>query len=105
MRGADVILDNMGASYLARNVAALATEGRLVIIGMQGGTKAELDISALLRKRGAIVATTLRARAGRGEGRDLRGGRRARVAAGRRRLGAGGRDTSCRSTRRARRTR
>ena len=60
--GADVILDNMGATYLARNVAALATEGRLVIIGMQGGTKAELDISALLRKRGAIVATTLRAR-------------------------------------------
>jgi putative PIG3 family NAD(P)H quinone oxidoreductase len=62
--GADVILDNMGASYLARNVAALATEGRLVIIGMQGGTKAELDINALLRKRGAIVATTLRARPG-----------------------------------------
>jgi putative PIG3 family NAD(P)H quinone oxidoreductase len=60
--GADVILDNMGASYLARNVAALATEGRLVIIGMQGGTKAELDINALLRKRGAIVGTTLRAR-------------------------------------------
>jgi putative PIG3 family NAD(P)H quinone oxidoreductase len=60
--GAHVILDNMGASYLSRNVAALATEGRLVIIGMQGGTKAELDISALLRKRGAIVATTLRAR-------------------------------------------
>lgn len=60
--GVDVVLDNMGASYLARNVAALATEGRLVIIGMQGGTKAELDISTLLRKRGAIVATTLRAR-------------------------------------------
>jgi len=61
-RGADVILDNMGAKYLARNLKALATEGRLVIIGMQGGTKAELDISALLRKRGAIIATTLRAR-------------------------------------------
>jgi putative PIG3 family NAD(P)H quinone oxidoreductase len=60
--GADVILDNMGAKYLARNVDALATEGRLVIIGMQGGTRAELDINALLRKRGAIVATTLRAR-------------------------------------------
>jgi putative PIG3 family NAD(P)H quinone oxidoreductase len=60
--GADVILDNMGASYLARNVTALASEGRLVIIGMQGGTKAELDINALLRKRGAIVASTLRAR-------------------------------------------
>ena len=60
--GADVILDNMGASYLGRNVEALATEGRLVIIGMQGGTKGELDISALLRKRGAVVATALRSR-------------------------------------------
>jgi putative PIG3 family NAD(P)H quinone oxidoreductase len=60
--GADVILDNMGASYLGRNVTALATEGRLVVIGMQGGTKGELDINALLRKRGAIVATTLRSR-------------------------------------------
>jgi NADPH:quinone reductase-like Zn-dependent oxidoreductase len=60
--GVDVVLDNMGASYLGRNVAALALEGRLVIIGMQGGTKGELDINALLRKRGAIIATTLRAR-------------------------------------------
>ncbi|WP_296601606.1 NAD(P)H-quinone oxidoreductase [Nocardioides sp.] len=60
--GADVILDNMGAKYLDRNLDALATEGRLVIIGMQGGTKAELDINKLLRKRGAIIATTLRAR-------------------------------------------
>jgi putative PIG3 family NAD(P)H quinone oxidoreductase len=61
-RGADVILDNMGASYLGRNVDALATEGRLVIIGMQGGSKGELDIGKLLRKRGAVIATTLRAR-------------------------------------------
>ncbi len=60
--GADVILDNMGAQYLARNVEALATSGRLVIIGMQGGTKAELDIGALLRKRGAVIATALRSR-------------------------------------------
>ena len=60
--GADVILDNMGASYLARNVDALATEGRLVVIGLQGGTKAELDINALMRKRAAVVGTTLRAR-------------------------------------------
>ena len=60
--GADVILDNMGAAYLGRNVEALATEGRLVIIGMQGGTKGELDISVLLRKRGAVVATALRSR-------------------------------------------
>ena len=60
--GADVILDNMGAKYLARNVDALATEGRLVVIGMQGGTKAELDLGVLLRKRGAVIATSLRAR-------------------------------------------
>jgi putative PIG3 family NAD(P)H quinone oxidoreductase len=60
--GADVILDNMGAKYLGRNVDALATEGRLVIIGMQGGSKGELDINALLRKRGAVIATSLRSR-------------------------------------------
>lgn len=60
--GADVILDNMGAKYLGRNVEALAGEGRLVIIGMQGGTRGELDIATLLRKRGAVVATTLRSR-------------------------------------------
>ena len=60
--GADVILDNMGAKYLGRNVDALATEGRLVVIGMQGGTKGELDLGMLLRKRGAVIATSLRAR-------------------------------------------
>jgi putative PIG3 family NAD(P)H quinone oxidoreductase len=60
--GADVTLDNMGAKYLGRNVAALATGGRLVIIGMQGGTKGELDINALLRKRASVTATSLRAR-------------------------------------------
>ncbi|MGI8524035.1 MAG: NAD(P)H-quinone oxidoreductase [Nocardioides sp.] len=61
-RGADVILDNMGATYLARNVDTLATEGRLVVIGMQGGTRAELDLGVLLRKRGAVIATSLRSR-------------------------------------------
>jgi putative PIG3 family NAD(P)H quinone oxidoreductase len=60
--GVDVILDNMGAKYLARNIAALAPNGRLAIIGLQGGAKAEFDINALLRKRGQIIATTLRAR-------------------------------------------
>ncbi len=60
--GVDVILDNMGAKYLSRNVSALATNGRLVIIGMQGGVKAELDINALMYKRGAIIGTTIRAR-------------------------------------------
>ena len=60
--GADVVLDNMGASYLSRNVDVLATEGRLVVIGMQGGSKGEIDLGALLRKRAAVVATALRAR-------------------------------------------
>lgn len=60
--GADVILDNMGAKYLGPNVRALATEGRLVIIGMQGGVKGELDIATLLGKRAAVIATSLRAR-------------------------------------------
>lgn len=61
-RGADVILDNMGAKYLDRNVSALAPEGRLVIIGMQGGVKGELNIGKLLAKRGAVIATSLRSR-------------------------------------------
>ncbi|WP_155056275.1 NAD(P)H-quinone oxidoreductase [Streptomyces blattellae] len=60
--GADVILDNMGAKYLDRNVQALAVNGRLAIIGMQGGIKGELNIAALLGKRAAISATSLRAR-------------------------------------------
>ena len=60
--GADVILDNIGAKYLARNVSALAVNGRLVIIGLQGGIKAELDISTLLRKCAAVIATSLRGR-------------------------------------------
>ena len=60
--GADVILDNMGAKYLSRNVDALATGGRLVVIGMQGGTRAEVDLGVLMRKRAAVIATSLRAR-------------------------------------------
>ena len=60
--GADVVLDNMGAKYLARNVDVLALEGRLVVIGMQGGTQGELDLGVLLRKRGAVIATALRSR-------------------------------------------
>ena len=60
--GADVILDNMGASYLARNVDALATEGRLLVIGLMGGTKGELDLNQLMTKRGALISTRLRPR-------------------------------------------
>jgi NADPH:quinone reductase-like Zn-dependent oxidoreductase len=61
-KGADVILDNMGGAYLPRNVDALAVNGRLVVIGMQGGVKGELDLGRLLGKRGAVIATSLRAR-------------------------------------------
>ncbi|AXJ09937.1 NAD(P)H-quinone oxidoreductase [Arthrobacter sp. PM3] len=60
--GADVILDVVGAKYLAQNIDALADYGRLVVIGLQGGTKAELDLGQLLSKRAAIIATALRPR-------------------------------------------
>jgi putative PIG3 family NAD(P)H quinone oxidoreductase len=60
--GAHVILDIMGASYLARNLASLATGGRLVIIGRQGGSRAELDLGVLQGKRASTHATTLRSR-------------------------------------------
>ncbi len=61
-RGADVILDVMGAKYLGANLAALAVGGRLVVIGLQGGIKAELNLNKLLMKRAAIMATSLRSR-------------------------------------------
>ncbi|MDQ2627831.1 MAG: NAD(P)H-quinone oxidoreductase [Actinomycetota bacterium] len=60
--GADVILDIMGAAYLDRNIDALATDGRLVVIGMQGGVKAELNLGKLLAKRAGVIATALRGR-------------------------------------------
>jgi putative PIG3 family NAD(P)H quinone oxidoreductase len=60
--GADVILDIIGASYLDRNIDALASDGRLVIIGMQGGVKGELNIGKLLSKRAHVIGTTLRGR-------------------------------------------
>lgn len=66
--GADVVLDNMGAAYLARNVDVLATGGRLVIIGMQGGVNGELNVAALLGKRGTVAATGLRGRPVEGPG-------------------------------------
>ena len=61
-RGADVILDIMGAAYLARNMDALAPDGRIAIIGLQGGRKTEFDLNKLMVKRGTIMCTTLRAR-------------------------------------------
>jgi putative PIG3 family NAD(P)H quinone oxidoreductase len=60
--GADVILDVMGAAYLEPNVRTLATSGRLVVIGLQGGRKGTLDLGRLLTIRGSVLATTLRGR-------------------------------------------
>lgn len=65
---ADVVLDNMGASYLPRNIDVLAPDGRLMIIGMQGGVKGELPIGKLLAKRASVMATGLRGRTVEGKG-------------------------------------
>ncbi len=61
-RGVDVILDNMAAKYLERNISSLAAGGRLAIIGMQGGVTGEIDLGSLLRRNGTVHATTLRGR-------------------------------------------
>jgi NADPH:quinone reductase-like Zn-dependent oxidoreductase len=60
--GADVVLDNMGAKYLARNLTVLARNGRLVVIGLQGGATAEIDLGLMLTKRVALFAASLRFR-------------------------------------------
>jgi putative PIG3 family NAD(P)H quinone oxidoreductase len=60
--GADVILDIIGAKYLNRNVQALKPDGHIAIIGMQGGRQGELDLGALMQKRGTVSATSLRPR-------------------------------------------
>ena len=60
--GADVIFDIMGASYLDRNIDALAPDGQLVVIGMQGGIKGELNIAKLIYKRARVIGTALRGR-------------------------------------------
>ena len=68
-RGADVILDMVGGDYVARNVAASAIDGRIALIALQGGAKAELDLRALLSKRLTLSASTLRAQPVAGKGR------------------------------------
>jgi NADPH:quinone reductase-like Zn-dependent oxidoreductase len=60
--GVDVILDNMGAKYLDRNIDALGIEGRLVIIGMQGGAKAQLNMAVVMTRRYTLTGSTLRPR-------------------------------------------
>jgi len=61
-QGVDVVLDNMGALYLPRNISSLAVGGRLVVLGLQGGRKGELDLGALLAKRASVLAAGLRSR-------------------------------------------
>ena len=59
-KGVDVLIDVMGAKYLEANVASLARNGRLIVIGLQGGRKGTLDLNALLRKNALVTASTLR---------------------------------------------
>jgi putative PIG3 family NAD(P)H quinone oxidoreductase len=61
-RGVDLVLDIMGASYLGQNIDVVATDGRLVVIGMQGGTQAMLDLGVMMRRRLSLISTALRAR-------------------------------------------
>lgn len=61
-RGVDVILDLVGAPYAAGNLAALATRGRWIVVGVPGGTRTELDLRALMAKRASVTGTLLRAR-------------------------------------------
>jgi putative PIG3 family NAD(P)H quinone oxidoreductase len=61
-RGVDVILDIIGGDYLEANLRSLATEGRLVIIGLMGGAKAQIDLGRMLSRRLTVTASTLRAR-------------------------------------------
>jgi putative PIG3 family NAD(P)H quinone oxidoreductase len=61
-RGPDVILDHIGAAYLEPNLRCLAIYGRLVIIGLLGGAKAELNIGRLMVKRQRVIGSVLRAR-------------------------------------------
>jgi len=63
-KGVDVVLDMIGAKYLAANMRVLASDGRLVVIGLQGGVKAELDLGRLLSRRLSVMGTTLRSRSG-----------------------------------------
>lgn len=60
--GVDVVLDNMGAVYLGRNIKSLAIGGRLVVLGLQGGRKGEIDLGMLMAKRATVLAATLRGR-------------------------------------------
>lgn len=72
-RGVDVILDVIGAKYLETNLKSLAVDGRMVVIGLQGGRKAELDMGVMLGRRLRIIATTLRSRDAAAKGEIVQG--------------------------------
>ncbi|WP_348755718.1 zinc-binding dehydrogenase, partial [uncultured Aquincola sp.] len=61
-KGADVVLDMVAGDYIGREIECLATDGRLALIAVQGGTKSAIDAGLVLRKRIAIVGSTLRPR-------------------------------------------
>jgi NADPH:quinone reductase-like Zn-dependent oxidoreductase len=61
-RGVDVVIDLLGGAALGRNLAALAPQGRLVLVGLLAGSQGTLDLNLMLRKRVTIIGTTLRAR-------------------------------------------
>jgi NADPH:quinone reductase-like Zn-dependent oxidoreductase len=74
--GVDVILDNMGALYLGRNVEALAKDGRITMIGLQGGRDGEIPLGRMMAKRGALFTTSLRDRQAAAKARIVAGARR-----------------------------
>lgn len=61
-KGVDVVLDTVGASYLGQNVQVIAKQGRIIVIGLMGGTKAELNLGLLLAKRASMHGSVLRSR-------------------------------------------
>jgi NADPH:quinone reductase-like Zn-dependent oxidoreductase len=74
--GADVILDNMGAAYLSRNIEALAPDGRIAIIGLQSGRDAQIPLGRMMAKRGSLFTTSLRDRSLAAKARIVEGVRR-----------------------------
>jgi len=68
-RGVDVILDSIGAAYLAQNIEALAAGGRMVLIGLMQGARAEIDLAAVLRRHLKLIGSTLRSRSPEEKGR------------------------------------
>jgi putative PIG3 family NAD(P)H quinone oxidoreductase len=72
-RGADVVLDNMGGSYFSRNIAALARDGRIAMIGLQGGRNAQVALGMMMRKRASLFTTSLRDRPAEAKARIVEG--------------------------------